>query len=66
MERYIATIQTPLQRVPFIGSTMSPEREREITRAAALRNMHKFGLEPCEENLGKYFRRAREELMPIA
>lgn len=41
------------------------EREWEITRSAALRNMRKFGLEPCEENLDKYFRRAREALPPI-
>ncbi len=62
MERYAAMIQTPIGNVPFIGVTMTPEREREITRSAALRNMHKFGLEPREENLSEYFRRVREVL----
>lgn len=62
MERYTATIQKPIGRVPFIGATMTPEREREITRSAALRNMHKLGLAPCDENLPEYFRRVREVL----
>lgn len=62
MERYTVTIQTPLGRVPFIGATMTPEREREITRSAALRNMHKLGLSPHEENLSEYYRRVRKLL----
>jgi hypothetical protein len=48
--------------VPYIGCTMTDDREKEIARTAALRNMHKFGLEPCEANLPEYFRRAREAM----
>lgn len=60
--RPIARITICSTPMPFIGCTMTDEREKEITRTAALRNMHKFGLEPCEANLPEYFRRAREAL----
>lgn len=62
MERYYATVQTPVGRVPFLGSTMTPEREREIAKAAALRRMPEFGLEPCEANLPVYYQMVRDLL----
>lgn len=55
----ITICSTPL---PYIGSTMTDDREKEIARSSALRNMHKFGLEPCEANLPEYFRTVREVL----
>ena len=48
--------------IPVVGRTMTDEREREIVRSSALRNMHKYGLESKDENLPEYFRRVREEL----
>lgn len=62
MKFYVPMVPTPMGHVPFMGSTMSPEREKEITRAAALRSMPRFGLEPSEDNLDEYFRRVREVL----
>ena len=55
MERYALVLQTPLGAAPLIGATMSPEREREVAKVNALRNMPAFGLEPVEANLGKYY-----------
>ena len=62
MTRYIAMVQTPVGRVPMIGATMSPEREREVQREAALHSMVSFGLEPSEDNIPEYFRIIREVL----
>lgn len=61
--RPVANITICSTPIPFVGCTMTDEREKEITRTAALRNMHKFGLEPCEANLTEYFRRVREVLV---
>ena len=36
MKQYVALISTPIGRVPLLGVTMTDEREREITVAAAL------------------------------
>ena len=62
MTRYAPIIQTPLGIAPLIGSTMTPEREREIATAAALRDMPRLGLEPDVRNLAAYFRMVREVL----
>lgn len=63
MDRYIALVLSPVGRVPFIGGTMTPEREKEVTRAAAFRSMPSFGLEPVEENLSRYYQLVREALV---
>lgn len=60
--RPIACIAICSSPIPFIGCTMTDDREKEIARSSALRNMHKFGLEACEKNLPEYFRRVREVL----
>lgn len=60
--RYAVNVIFPVGPVPFLGCTMTDEREREITRAAALRNMHKFGLEPCDANLSAF---ASINLLPV-
>ena len=59
---YFPAVPTPFGRVPLIGAAMSPEREREIARESALRGMPSFGLEPVEENLGRYYAMVREAL----
>lgn len=60
--RYTVNIISPVGLVPYHGNTMTNEREREVARAAALRNMHKLGLEPCEDNIPEYYRRVKEAL----
>lgn len=62
MQRYTNTVPSPVGAVPLMGTTMTPEREREIARVAALRSMQDFGLEPCESNLARYYRLVREAL----
>lgn len=62
MKRYYANVQIPMGRIPFLGSTMTPEREREIARASALRHMPDFGLEPCGANLPVYYQMVRDLL----
>lgn len=62
MQRYTTLIPSPMDVVPIVGATMSPEREREIARAAALQDMPRFGLEPCERNLARYHALVREAL----
>lgn len=59
MTRYAPII---LGIAPLIGSTMTPEREREIATTAALRDMPRLGLEPDARNLAAYFRMVREVL----
>ena len=62
MQRYTNVIPSPMGAVPLVGATMTPEREREIARATALRNMPSFGLEPCEGNLARYYQLVGEAL----
>ena len=62
MKRYVATIPTPVGRVPLLGATMTDEREREVAVAAALRSMPRFGLEPTVDNLPAYYVKVREVL----
>ena len=62
MTRYIPAILTPVGAVALLGSTMTPEREREVAKAAALRDMPRMGLEPSVNNLEKYFAMVREVL----
>lgn len=62
MQRYTTLIASPVGAVALMGSTMSPEREREIERDSALQDMPRFGLEPCERNLARYHALVREAL----
>ena len=62
MEQYIAIMDSPVGPVPFLGATMTPEREREVQTAAALRSMPTFGLEPVEANLVLYYQLVRKML----
>lgn len=62
MERHYAIISTPVGRVPFLGATMSPEREKELQTAVALRSMPSFGLEPVKSNLTRYYQLVQEVL----
>lgn len=62
MTRYIPVILTPVGSVDFWGSTTTPEREREVAKAATLRDMPRMGLEPSVDNLEKYFAMIREVL----
>lgn len=59
---YCPVVLTPVGRVPLIGCTMTDEREREVARTCALRDMPRWGLEPVEENLAAYFAMVREAL----
>lgn len=55
-------IQTTLGPIPLLGATMTDEKERKIARAAALRDMPRWGLEAIPENLPRYFAMIREAL----
>jgi hypothetical protein len=58
--KYVPMLDTPVGRIPFLGFTMTDEREREIIVAQALRNMPKYGLEATADSLDEYFRRVQE------
>lgn len=62
MKQYDCPYFHAIGRVPLLGVTMTDEREREITVAAALRSMPRFGFEPSVENLPAYFAKVREVL----
>lgn len=62
MQRYTNIIPSPMGAVSLVGATMTPEREREIARVAALCDMPSFGLKPCDSNLARYYQLVREAL----